>query len=511
MSDIKEQIQFSNTMGLDKRNPALAYLRKNAFRAGTPGLYPARDFYQERPDTLTASQDIVDILGNEELTFDIKVIVNDGADVRFYNLGSNTESNTAEAGVDYECGTDGNDGVYACFDNDTVKRVNYQNSNISAIGTFSGGRPSVGGFDGLFYWWFSQDEIYKQLPNAAPTVAFNDLGISPDFVSFHNDEAVIFAQDGNDIVILFWDKSDLDLFEKRILIKNARLIAGGVINGRLTLVRGVGNSSNPKEQNGELVVSHYNGENFEKVNSIKAGDDEIDFYAQTGVGIGSEVMLFSVNRNVDSHNTDLYQNYIYKIYEDGSIEVQCQPDETTFNDTHVVRVFYNFICYAQRGSGAQPSVIFINEDTNDSYGDFENYTTTEYITEFKGSPRNDHKLDGFMVAFEKLFEQTDTASDPVTGEELDVYYRLSEREDFTLLMNVTALKVRDDVNPKRDESVEYASDTQGMHEQRYMIESIEGQPLPEFNEIQYKFVLKRGFTIIDAWHRYSYTSRNPFQ
>lgn len=511
MSDVKERIEFSETMGIDKRNPAFAYLRKNCFRANTPGLYPARDFYEEQPDNLTTSQQIVDILGNEEDSFDIKVIIENGADLEFRNLGSNSSSNTTQTGKSYECGAAGPDGVYACLSDDISYKIQHVNSNVTSQGAFTDATPEVAGSDGLYYWWFSRNEVYKQLPGAAPTVAFNNLGISPDFIDFYNDQAVIFAQDANDIVVLFWDKSDTDLFDKRILIRNARLIAGGVVNGQLTIVTGIGNSSNPAEQNGEIVVSHYNGENFQRVNSIKAGDRELGYEAITGVGIGSEVMVFSIERNLDAHNPYLYQNYLYKVYSDGSIEVQYLPDETTYGPAHIVRVFYNFILYAQRGVGSEGDIIFINEDVNTSYDEFEDYTTTEYITSFIGTPINDHKLDGFAVAFEKLFEQTDPAATPPTGEELDVYYRLSERDEFTLLMNVTALKVKEQVNPKRDESAEYASDSLGMHEQRYMIEKLEdGTPLPEFNEIQYRFVLKRGFSLIGAWHRYTYTSRNMF-
>ena len=79
-------------------------------------------------------------------------------------------------------------------------------------------------------------------------------------------------------------------------------------------------------------------------------------------------------------------------------------------------------------------------------------------------------------------------------------------------MNVTVEKVKDNVNARRDQSTEYASDTLGLPEQRYMISKMpDGETaLPEFNEIQYKFVSKRGFSIIGAWYKYSSLTRNTF-
>lgn len=510
MSEVKREITFAESMTIDKRNPDLAYLRKNCFRAETKGLYPAKNFYQENPDDLTTSDTIVDILGSEEETYDIKVITENGGNILFNNLGSNSSSNTTLTGMDYECGTFGNDGVKIVASNDQLYKVQHANSNTTSQWTFTDATPEIAGFDGLYYWFLSQNEIYRQLGAATPTIAFNNIGLAPRFVAFLGDQMVVFGEEAGSIVVLFWDKSDADLFDKRIIVKNARLVAGGVVDGRLMLVKSVGNSSNAKEQDGQIVLTEYDGEKFVRVNAIKAGDKDISYESITGVGVGSEIMVFSIDGNTDTHNTSLYKDYVLKVYADGSIEVLFEPDETTYGDAHIVRVFYNYICIAQRGAGANPPIIWINEETNNDYDDFEDYTTTEYITNFLNNPYNDHQLDGFAVAFEKLFEQTDAGATPPTGEELDVYYRVSERDPFTLLMNVTVLKVKDNVNANRDQSVEYASDTLGLPEQRYMITTMpDGETgLPRFNEIQFKFVPKRGFSIIGAWYSYSYISRN---
>lgn len=509
MSDVKREIEFANSMALDKRNADFAYLRKKCFPAGTKGLFPAVDFAARNPSQATlASKSLMDILGSDEDSFDIKAIVEDGSNLRFYDLGSNSESNTSLSSVSYECGAMGNDGIHIVASNDQVYKVQHVNSNITSLATFTDATPELGLFDGLYYWWVSRNEIYRQLGSAAPTTAFNNIGVTPLFAGFYNDQMVIYAQEGADIIVLFWDKSDADLFDKRVLIKNARLIAGGVVDGRVLLVKAVGNGQNPKEFKSRLVVCGFDGEKFVEMNSIKC-DSSIDYEDITGIDTGSERMIFSVTSNIDTANTDLYQNFIFEVRSDGSIEVIDQPDTTTYGDVHIVRMFYDNIVYAHRGSGAQAPLIVRQYTTDDDYEDYELFTETTHVTNFLNNAYNYHKLDSFAVAFEKLYEQTDPAASPATGEELDVYYRVSERDDWTLLMNVTVEKVKNNVNANRDQSVEYASDSLGLPEQRYLItEMPDGSPLPEFNEIQFKFVSKRGFTVIGAWYGYSYLSRN---
>ena len=496
-------------MTIDKRNADFAYLRKNLYKAQTKGLYPAVSFERENPDDLTTSDDIMDVLGSEESTFDIKVITVNGGNTNFNDLGSNSSSNTSLTGIEYECGTFGDDGVKICCDNDQLYKVQHANSNTTSQWTFTDAAPQIAGFDGLYYWYISSGEIYRQLGSGTPTIAFNNVGITPRFVDFYNDQMVIFAEEAGNIVILFWDKSDADLFDKRIIVKNARLIAGGVVNGRLMLVKGIGNSSNIKENEGEIVVCGYDGEKFARLNSIKAGQKDTAYTGINSVGIGSEVMVFAVTDNDGDHNTELYNNHIYKIYEDGAIEVLVLPDEATYGEARVVRVFYNFILFATNGTVSEEPHIYINENTDDDYGDYENFNESVYITNFLNNPYNLHRLEAVEVAFEKLFEQT--TADP-TGEQLDIYYRVSERDSFTLLGEVTVQKVKENVNANRDQSTEYASDVLGLPEQRYQIDKMPDESaLPEYNEIQFKFVSKRGFSVIGAWYKYSYLSRNTFK
>ena len=93
-----------------------------------------------------------------------------------------------------------------------------------------------------------------------------------------------------------------------------------------------------------------------------------------------------------------------------------------------------------------------------------------------------------------------------TSEKLDVYYRISERDDWTLLGTITAEKVISDVNKRVDDV------TIPIHEQRYQFTKLpNGDALPEFNEIQYKFKSYNGFSIIGAWFEYDYITRNTLK
>ena len=89
-------------------------------------------------------------------------------------------------------------------------------------------------------------------------------------------------------------------------------------------------------------------------------------------------------------------------------------------------------------------------------------------------------------------------------ETLQIYYRVSEREDWTLLGEITAEKVIANVN-KRINQVGVIP----VPEQRYQFTKLpDGKSLPEFNEIQFKFKSLHGFSVIGAWFEYSYITRN---
>ena len=89
-------------------------------------------------------------------------------------------------------------------------------------------------------------------------------------------------------------------------------------------------------------------------------------------------------------------------------------------------------------------------------------------------------------------------------ETLQVYYRVSEREDWTLLGEITAEKVIANVNKRIDQTGVIP-----VPEQRYQFTKLpDGKSLPEFNEIQFKFKSLHGSSVIGAWFEYSYITRN---
>ena len=507
----------------DKRNTDFAYLIKNVFESDTEGLYPGKDFERVSPGEAAGVETIIDVIGSSQSPFDIKVISETSSgNTRFHDLGSDSTSNTTLSAITVEATAFGSDGVYIFCDNDKVYRVNHTNSNTTEIATDANNvSPVVGAFDGLYYWWVG-NKIGRQLPGSSTIdLAFTSTGLTgnsaPRFVSFYGDEMVIFAQSGGDVLVLFWDKSSTTFYSKRIVVKNSLLVAGGVVDGALMLVRSVGNSTNIKEMEGQMVISRFDGQKFVRVNSIKAGRGDTTHAGGTRVRntscrAGSEVLLFSVDDNDrESKNPDLYRNYVYKLRKDGSIEVMALPTpNNTIDYARIVNLFQEFNLFVVNGTGSgegQFAHIYTNENDNRNYDDYDGYTTTEYITNFYGSAGTLHRLDAFTVAFERLFRNED---DPSIGdEELDVYYRTSDRVDWTLMGNVTAEKVIENVNLRLDPAVAGAIP---LMEQRYQFtKGVDNAALPEFNEIQFKFVPKKGFSIISAWFNYSYITRNTVQ
>lgn len=90
------------------------------------------------------------------------------------------------------------------------------------------------------------------------------------------------------------------------------------------------------------------------------------------------------------------------------------------------------------------------------------------------------------------------------GEKLEIYYRTSEREGWTLLGVITPELVIANVNKRID-----MKDDVPLPEQIYQFTKLPNlEALPEFNEIQFKFKSYNGFSIIESWFEYSYLTRN---
>jgi hypothetical protein len=528
MSEVKKEIIFNNSMTIDKRAENFAYLRKNCLDLPTKGLYPSAGFRGIGWSVPAAyhvrflDTDSVDENGN--VVKGLTVIENETTDiVRVLETTTGTQIGSDITSAIFRAAARDDDGYLhlPLAISGTEKMYVVYGSSISDEGSLSNQTlsPYLGKFDGLWFYWTESStgsDIFRSAPQSETvSLVFDDIGFRPIEFDFYGDQMVLFGQDlaRKDIYIVFWDKSNSTVFDKRIIEKNARFIAGGVVDGRLMLIKAIGNSTNLKETGGRISVTVYDGEKFVEINSIKVASDltkRSGFRRHQSSGNG--VFAFGVTGNEDDQNPELYQNYLYKVYADGRIETLWSAEG---DSSYVVNVGYEEIAFVQSnldfssGAASLTQLILTNKDTSNGYADYENFDETVYITNFLNEPYNFHKLDSFAVAFEKLFEQTDPEADPVTGEELDVYYRVSERDEFELLMNVTVEKVKNNVNVNRDQSDEYESDTVGLPEQRYMITSLpDDTPLPSFNEIQFKFVSKRGFSIIGAWYGYSYLSRN---
>lgn len=425
MSDVKKEIKFENSMTINKRHASFAYLRKNCLPPITiPGLYPCRDFYQEEPNTVLGS--IRNVLGLETQGYQIKIITEEANTTRFYNLGQAAESNTALTTSPYRASAFGIDGVYVALTDGKVYRVNHTSNTTQEVGDLNAGLasfgdwfPELGLWDDIYYWWIDPVVgIYRQDPEGDPIQIFDGELPGLRGADFFGKDMVIFTQVGRDVFVLFWDKGDNSVIYKAIKIKNSTFIAGGVVDGRLMLVRALGNSTNLKELAGEIVVSYWDGENFTRLNSIKAGTAFVTSVSssssrQKAFATGSEIMEFAVNDNQSDHNPDLYRNYIYRIKKDGTIEVRAMPEieGLTQDRASIVRIFHDFSLYTVNS----PHKIYINKDNDEDYDDYEGFNTTEYITNFIGNPYNDHRLDGLSISYEKIFQVDAPPVEPVPG------------------------------------------------------------------------------------------------
>lgn len=426
MSDVKKEIKFNKSMTVDKRDENFAYLRKNIAEVKTPGMYPAKDFMIAEPMSLIPSYETIDILG--KITEPLKIIIKvSTGNYKFYELYDPTESNTAFAGnIIATAYGYGYNGVY--FVDKTSKKVysvNYVNTNISEVGTFPS-TPDVvmGGFDGLYYWWVGK-QIWKQLSNGTPVLVFSNTGFENNirFLDFYDDQIVFFTQKEDDIIVYFWSKQDSTVFQDKIIIKKSILLAGGVIDGQIMLVRSTGNIENPKEKIGEMIISAWNGKRFTTLNSILLGKKNVSIASQdlrgTSCRTAEDYMIFSVDNSILATKAgipqDLYKNYVYKVYKDGKIEAITEVGANGTNDSaEVLAIGAGYNVVAINSNGTDNIKIYTNRDNvqTQAWKDYAGYNEATYITNFYGHPYNYHRLEGISIAFEKMYKNTDNAGDP---------------------------------------------------------------------------------------------------
>lgn len=502
MADKRAQIQFFDTMNVNKRAEKAAYLRYNCYPSRDGGLYPSADFitYADIELAITNSGSGAKVVKR----FTNVLFIQSNAGLYVYKMFNGVPSQTNFlSNAFYADSATGNDGIHLITGQGssyTIWKVSEVGglSSITSIALDGGGVAAPAGakivIDDTFYYYIVNTKIYRALGSAVPTEVFSGLQSTPKFVQHFNSYLVLFYQIESDIMVLFWDKTDPTLFARKVYDRNAIILAGGSIAGKLYLVKSIGNISNTHERWGEIVAAQYNGEYFQKVNSIKSGYQSLSYRGHT---VGNEVMYFVAYHDNPTRyygNGYLYRNMIYKLRDDGSIEVAVGYSGIT--NVTALDIQYDYL-----------SVGYF--DTSGHYADNKLGSitqTTSYITNFMNNAGNRHKLDGIGIVFEKLLN---TGS---SEEELKISYRLSERDTFTTLKSIKASDVRDDVDNRMsdsDKTVEYDDYYTAMTHQIYDITRMpDGSSLPEFNEIQFMFELKNGFSIIDAWYDYSYIKRN---
>lgn len=518
----KREILFAETMTADKRDPEAAYLRKNVFDSKSKGMYPSRDFTVAVTPTddafriLWADTDKTDSNGNitEGLTF-----VNDQATTTLYVYETNTGALVeTRANTQFVNGIRDEDyAMNAILDVNGVYRMFVYYGGVGSFiddnGVITGGADGqgleFGLFDGLNNYWLesnSNPEIWRsETRDEAFTEVFTNAGIYGTGIENYFDQIVLFGQNNNETstYVLFWDKTNNTLFDKRIIINNARFMAGGLINGQLILVTVQGNYANQKEKEGRLIVSAYDGQKFQEINSIKLGSANVRrTHTRRNYAVGNNEIVFGLQNN-DLDKDELYENWLVRVKADGSIDVLWS------DPTYVARypsVNFEDITFVKglpfnSGFTDLDDQVYINKDDATDYETYDNFTTTEYVTNFLNNTYNVHALKGMSIVFEKIHDD----------EELEIYYRTSDREDFVLLdtVNEAALAKSDLRYSDAQKVAERLPGNRGIKQQIYHVVDVPGNdPLPEYNEIQFKFKSTNGFSIIQVWYNYSYIERN---
>ena len=497
-------INFNTSMISNKRNTNFCYLKDSFFPSETDGMYPNHDFAEKLPDGLSTGTNIVGIIGEDHVDFGgvnvkRKVIVQDGADIKMYVYGSSTLRATITGEI-FAGGAFGDGKFRLLTQSGKIYVVSVLDASTPTLNNTLadiGGRALHAKFDGLYFWYVTVEGIYRQLGQGTPVKVFTNFNSDAHFVDFYDNLMILFNQDGKDIYVYFWDKLDNAVFERRVIVKNANLIAGGVVDGVLMLVKAIGVGTNAKEEEGRIIVTAYDGQNFKELSSVRSGDSVVTKTNRPSVSIGNGIMLFAVKDNYNALSQELFQDWLFKVKNNGEIETYGKSD-TDNGEIELVKVNYDSYSISRKKTGVAPKLMD-NSDSISAYGDYTGFSKTTYITNFINNTYNRHKLEHIMLSFEKLFN----------NEKLTVYYRNSEREAFTLLQTITAENVKDYSNQSKDMDTEYNDVTLGLPEQMYVFTKDDSEePLPEYNEIQLKFVSENGFSVIQARMAYDYVTRN---
>ena len=490
LAEVVESIPFNASMTLDKRAQGFAYLRHKWLTAKEKGLYPSADF-NTLTSSLTAGWQIVAIEG-------VLVFVWDGTVTKVYQKSTTSLTFKYDIANRIVSVTAGSIKTLALAQDGSI----YSVTTGSATAEASTGVTDLNGklfYDGLKFFFIANAKIYSRLETsvAAPAVVFNDIGSGTVYgVDEYQNYIVLFVSMDLGIKVYFWDKADLNLYSKRILIKNCTFIAGGVIDGTLMLIKGTGNVQNIKEKQGEIQVTYYNGDYFEELNSIIAGFTQVN---STAYDIGNQIMVVALTSNVASSSqeyetkSELYKDWVLKIQKNGAIETMYYPDSSV-KIVSAIHIEYDQISMGIRDlTSATAPIVLLNNDDGGTYTDYTDFSSDSvYISEFLTRPIEEKNLVYVGVSFEKLFNL----------EELEIWFRSSERENFRQICTVNTQFLVENINTQRElaeKEAELATD-QGFSEYSAVFTMLEdGTPLGDFNEIQFKFVSRKGFSLTGAW------------
>lgn len=512
----RKRIPFNKSMRSDKRDERFAYWRQNALNTLTEGLYPSKDYMVKKILAQSSYYYIEDIVESLDGYTTLLFTSGTGASSWYFWNYSNLANYIGSVDARLLGVVAGGDGIYTVHNdligNSVVGKATTEGWNIiSSFPTNEITHNTIGIWDSesSLYWWVNQNGIWKQQINSAPVKVHNAIGGTIMGACLYQGYIALLvnAWGQRNFSVLFWDKAtgDVDLFDNKINIINANPFAIANLSGKLTVVYAIGNTRNQKEFFGEMIVGQFDGYKFTTINTWFSNNYRAQVFdfgtCGASYGVGSDVIIMPCVTTM--HKTSIHTKGTFiKISSEGEVEV-----EKSFNDISTypfkARVLFsrNALIYKD---GTNNYVADNLEDYNDyKFNKYKDYTSTEYITNFLENPYDVKKLNAFSITFEKLFKNTEGYGGE---EEVSIYYRTSDREDFILLGTITA----DDVINNTNKEAEMTGSVPVL-QQRYDISQMpDGSSLPSFSEIQFYFKLKNGMSLIDAFYEYENITHTTF-
>lgn len=499
-----QPIEFHSTITGNKRKGA--YVRKNLMQSEDGRLVPLIDFNE----IYFAGVD--SIIGNANFLYRDYIFVKNDTTGN-YEVWRYVSGYSATL-----IGTTANKVVSASDDFDGIKVLTSDgelysivNTTITLIDDLSGTDYDAKiTFDGVNHFVYFNNDVYRQVGNTTfGTSIFSFFG---DLKSVEGDEnyQILFIKSYSGVQACFWDKASSTDFSKIVEVKNTVFGASGLVDGKLILAHSIGNTTNSKEKMGEMKISIFNGERFKKVVSFKTGDKDVNV---KDFSSGNGVLIFSLADGSDSHNTELFRDWLVKFnVKNNALEFLSDPNELRAGrEVDKISVGYNYQNILINDSGKV--YLFVNNDDGDNYDNYDSYKNASYTTEFFQDPSMIYSGEAFEVTIEKPFEQLSESKN--VGEYLEIYYRTSERDGFTLLKQITVKDLKDveaDLYNQEKKDDEYYDDNKGLSIQEFTFKlNDELKPFPRWNELQLGFKLFNGATVLRAGYWYNRIKRKSYE